>query len=142
VKRANALIALFFSCILSFAQTLPPYRNAALPIPERVKDLLGRMTPEEKFWQLFMIPGDLDNIPADQYRNGIFGLQVSAGAKGDAAGQLLQYNTSENGLVLLRKINNIQRYFVEKTRLGIPIIAFDEALHGLYVKAQHRSLRP
>lgn len=131
MKRANALIVLFFSCILSFAQTAPPYKNAALPIPERVKDLLGRMTPEEKFWQLFMIPGDLDNIPADQYRNGIFGLQVSAGAKGDAAGQLLQYNTNENGLVLLRKINTIQRYFVEKTRLGIPIIAFDEALHGL-----------
>ncbi len=29
------------------------------------------------------------------------------------------------------KINAIQKYFVERTRLGIPIIAFDEGLHGL-----------
>ena len=34
-------------------------------------------------------------------------------------------------LALAEKINAIQKYFVEKTRLGIPIIAFDEALHGL-----------
>jgi beta-glucosidase len=32
---------------------------------------------------------------------------------------------------LREKINSIQKFFVEKTRLGIPIIAFDEALHGL-----------
>ena len=32
---------------------------------------------------------------------------------------------------MAKKINEIQRYFVEETRLGIPIIAFDEALHGL-----------
>ena len=32
---------------------------------------------------------------------------------------------------LTKKINSIQKYFVEQTRLGIPIIAFDEALHGL-----------
>ncbi|MFT3980938.1 MAG: glycoside hydrolase family 3 N-terminal domain-containing protein [Ferruginibacter sp.] len=98
----------------------------------RVADLLGRMTTEEKFWQLFMIPGDLDNAAPGQYSHGIFGLQVSAGAGGkDAAGQLLQYNTSETATQLAKKINSIQKYFVEQTRLGIPIIAFDEALHGL-----------
>src|SRR5690606_11287643 len=62
----------------------------------------------------------------------IFGLQVSAGTKGGgAAGQLLQYNSNEDAEKLARKINNIQKYFVEQTRLGIPIIPFDEALHGL-----------
>lgn len=89
------------------------------------------MTPEEKFWQLFMIPGDLDNSDSLQYYKGIFGFQVSAAAKGDAAGQLLKYGTNENARVLAKKINAIQKYFVEKSRLGIPIIAFDEALHGL-----------
>jgi beta-glucosidase-like glycosyl hydrolase len=29
------------------------------------------------------------------------------------------------------QINAIQKYFIEQSRLGIPIIAFDEALHGL-----------
>jgi beta-glucosidase len=115
----------------AIAQDNLPYKNASLPVDERVKDLLSRMTPEEKFWQMFMIPGDLDNADSTQYMNGIFGLQVSAASKGDEAGQMLNYNTSENGLILARKINNIQKHFVEKTRLGIPIIAFDEALHGV-----------
>ena len=34
----------------------PPYKNANLPVEDRVNDLLSRMTIEEKFWQLFMIP--------------------------------------------------------------------------------------
>ena len=91
------------------------------------------MTPEEKFWQLFMIPGDLDGVDKNRYKNGIFGLQVGAVAQGGGeAGQMLSYNnTKENAYTLAKKINAIQRYFVKETRLGIPIIAFDEALHGL-----------
>jgi beta-glucosidase len=92
-----------------------PYQRADLPIDQRVRDLLGRMTLEEKFWQLFMIPGDLDN-PANDYSHGIFGLQIR-GAK----------TAREHA----DRINAIQRYFVEKTRLGIPIIPFEEAVHGL-----------
>ncbi|MFT4093458.1 MAG: glycoside hydrolase family 3 N-terminal domain-containing protein, partial [Niabella sp.] len=110
---------------------LPVYKDKTQPVEKRVADLLGRMTPEEKFWQLFMVPGDLENARPGQYKNGIFGLQVSAKAKGDAAGQLLTYNTNEDALLVIKKINSIQQFFVEKTRLGIPIIAFDEALHGL-----------
>lgn len=119
-----------FACTLS-AQTILPYKNPALPVEARVKDLLSRMTPEEKFWQMFMIPGDLDNADSLQYKNGIFGFQVSAASKGDAGGQMLNYNTNESALILAKKINSIQKYFVEHTRLGIPIIAFDEALHGV-----------
>ncbi len=124
------LLFIFVSGVI-FSQQLP-YKNPSLPIDERVKDLISRMTLEEKSWQLFMIPGDLDNIQPGQFKNGIFGLQVSASAKENVnAQQLLTYNTSEDGLRLVRKINAIQKHFVEKTRLGIPIIAFDEALHGL-----------
>ncbi|MGY0035383.1 glycoside hydrolase family 3 protein [Pedobacter sp. NJ-S-72] len=108
------------------------YKNPAAPIEKRVSDLLSRMTPEEKFWQLFMIPGDLDGVDKNRYKNGIFGLQVSAVSQGGGgAGQMLSYNTKENAYTLAKKINAIQRYFVKETRLGIPIIAFDEALHGL-----------
>ena len=73
------------------------------------------MTPEEKFSQLFMVAGDLD-AGTGAYMDGIFGLQVRS-AK-DARG-------------VAGKINAIQKYFVEETRLGIPIIPFEEALHGL-----------
>ncbi|MGC4035573.1 MAG: glycoside hydrolase family 3 C-terminal domain-containing protein [Chitinophagaceae bacterium] len=123
-------IAFLFSSFVIFAQ-LPDYKNPSFPVEKRVKDLLNRMTPEEKFWQLFMIPGDLDASDSNRYYHGIFGFQVSAAAKGDAGGQLLNYAMKDNAAALARKINSIQHYFIEKSRLGIPIIAFDEALHGL-----------
>ena len=113
-------------------QEIPLYKNPNADIEARIKDLLSKMTPEEKFWQLFMIPGDLDGVDKNRYKNGIFGLQVSAVSQGGGgAGQMLSYNTKENAHTLAKKINAIQRYFVKETRLGIPIIAFDEALHGL-----------
>lgn len=110
----------------------PLYKNPKQPVEARVQDLLKRMTSEEKFWQCFMIPGDLDQVPKGQYAHGIFGLQVSAGNQGGGvAGQLLKYNANEDAERLAKKINAIQKYFVEESRLGIPIIPFDEALHGL-----------
>src|SRR5688500_18415229 len=60
-----------------------PHLNRQRPIDERVRDLLGRMTLEEKFWQLFMIPGSLDD-PADDYSHGVFGLQISVAPAGAA----------------------------------------------------------
>jgi beta-glucosidase len=92
-----------------------PYKQRDLPIDARVRDLLGRMTLEEKFWQLFMIPGDLDNA-ANDYSKGIFGLQIRNAPTARAHAE---------------RINAIQRFFVEKTRLGIPIIPFEEAVHGV-----------
>ncbi|WP_374462424.1 glycoside hydrolase family 3 N-terminal domain-containing protein [Chryseobacterium sp.] len=124
-------IALLLNVVIVSAQK-PLYKDSRQPIEARVQDLLKRMTPEEKFWQCFMIPGDLDNVPKEQYAHGIFGLQVSAGNQGGgAAGQLLKYNANEDAERLAKKINAIQKYFVEESRLGIPVIPFDEALHGL-----------
>ena len=48
-------------------QSAAPYRNRALPIDTRVSDLLDRMTLEEKFWQLYMSPGDLDDSAHDYH---------------------------------------------------------------------------
>nr|WP_290934021.1 glycoside hydrolase family 3 N-terminal domain-containing protein [Haliscomenobacter sp.] len=131
-------IAIFLLLSTStFAQTQKmPYKNPALPIEQRVNDLLSRMTVEEKFWQLFMIPSNTDVLTTPQdklaYKNGIFGFQLSAASQGgNTAEQMLTYNATENGEAILKKLNAIQKYFVEETRLGIPIIAFDEALHGL-----------
>ena len=101
---------------LTAQDSLPSYRNPGLPVERRVQDLLRRMTLEEKFWQLFMIPGSLDD-PSHDYSRGAFGLQISAGL-GGARGHA-------------ERINAIQRFFVERSRLGIPIIPFEEALHGL-----------
>ena len=124
------LLLLIQASFVSFSQPLL-YKDQNQPIDLRVQDLLRRMTTEEKFWQLFMIPGDLDNAKPGLYEKGLFGFQVSASGKGDEGGQLLTYNTREASHILARKINSIQKFFVEQSRLGIPIIAFDEALHGL-----------
>jgi beta-glucosidase len=133
VKKAIQVIAFIgiaFAPSRAYSQSAPPYKNSGLSLEERVKDLLGRMTIEEKFWQLFMIPGDLDN-GKEKYKNGIFGFQISTKGNSDAAGQLLKYGSAASAIETAKKVNAIQKYFVEESRLGIPIIAFDEALHGL-----------
>ncbi|MFI5214599.1 MAG: glycoside hydrolase family 3 N-terminal domain-containing protein [Gemmatimonadales bacterium] len=118
VKRVLAGIAV----LAAFA--LPGALAAQLPVEVRARDLLARMTIEEKFWQLFMIPGDLDD-PSHDYSHGVFGLQVAVrpdtarAAPGDVARAHAE------------RINSIQRYFVERTRLGIPVVPFEEAVHGL-----------
>ncbi len=107
------------------------YKDPLSSPEKRAKDLLTRMTPEEKFRQLFMIPGDISGME-EKYKAGIFGFQVStAGKNGDAAQQLLSYDPGANAYETAVKINSLQKFFKEKSRLGIPIIPFDEALHGL-----------
>ena len=97
------------------AAAAQPYRDPSLPIDARVRDLLGRMTIEEKFWQLYMIPGGRED-PRHDYSRGVFGLQnrTARDARHDA-----------------ELHNALQRYFVDSTRLGIPLIPFEEAVHGL-----------
>ncbi|MFT3910474.1 MAG: glycoside hydrolase family 3 N-terminal domain-containing protein [Ferruginibacter sp.] len=121
-----------FLIVCTHAQSKFPYKDPKLSIEKRVSDLLQRMTIEEKFWQMFMIPGDLDHAKPGQYDHGIFGFQVSAAsANNNAAQQILQYNTKETAVGLAKKINTIQKYFIDSSRLGIPVIFFDEVLHGL-----------
>ncbi|MBU2997985.1 glycoside hydrolase family 3 C-terminal domain-containing protein [Cellulophaga baltica] len=109
----------------------PPYKNPKLSVEERVSDLLSRMTLEEKFWQMFMIPGDL-SIGKDKLKHGIFGFQISSKGKNDnAAEQIMDYGTAGTAESMANEINDLQKYFLEETRLGIPIIPFNEALHGL-----------
>jgi beta-glucosidase len=122
-------------CNIINAQNIPVYKNAALPVSVRVQDLLSRMTSEEKFWQLFMIPGEIKDLQDLNYKDGLFGFQVSAESSDKGANnQLLKYGINENAIAIVKKINKSQHYFVEQTRLGIPIIAFDETLHGLVRK--------
>jgi len=128
---AVSVLLLLYIPNLVAQQKKYPYKNPRLPVEERVQDLLSRMTLEEKYWQLFMIPGDLSE-GKEKYKHGIFGLQVSTvGSSKSVSEQLLSYGSSVAAFAVTEKINEIQRYFVEETRLGIPIIPFDEALHGL-----------
>ncbi len=107
-----------FLAAASRTVTAQPYKDPSVSIEMRVRDLLSRMTLEEKFWQMFMLAGGLDG-GVQRYKDGAFGFQI--GSAGDSAGTA-------------NYVNAIQRHFAQETRLGIPIIAFDEALHGLTEK--------
>jgi len=51
IYRALAAAVLFLAC-LSACRRVPPYQNSEAPLPQRVADLLSRMTVEEKISQL------------------------------------------------------------------------------------------
>ncbi|MEZ4990361.1 MAG: glycoside hydrolase family 3 C-terminal domain-containing protein [Saprospiraceae bacterium] len=131
-RSITQLIILFMPLLFSLKPAYSQvYKDPDTPIEIRVEDLLSRMTLEEKFWQMFMIPGDL-SIGKEKFKHGIFGLQVATkGKSGGEAEQLLDYSGGGTAQQTAALINDIQKYFVEETRLGIPIIPFDEALHGL-----------
>ena len=105
-------------CLIPATLAAQSYKDSRLPANVRANDLLSRMTLEEKFWQLFMLAGSLDG-GVQRYKDGAFGFQIGT------------FCDSSNAASC---INNIQRHFVENTRLGIPIISFEEALHGLAQK--------
>lgn len=134
IKQGFTLLVLGVIVTVSLSFTVkkdPPYKNPKLPIEERVHDLLGRMTLEEKFWQMFMIPGDL-SLGKDKLKHGIFGFQISSkGLNDNAAEQIMDYGSTGTAENMANEINGLQKYFLEETRLGIPIIPFNEALHGL-----------
>jgi beta-glucosidase len=125
------LILLGLIVISPFSANAQPYKDPKVPVEDRVNDLLARMTPEEKFWQLFMIPGDVsDNL--EKYKTGIFGFEISTtGQNRDAAGQMLSYAPGASAVETAEGVNKMQHFFIEKSRLGIPIMPYDEALHGL-----------
>jgi beta-glucosidase len=96
--------------------------NAALPVERRARLLLSAMTREEKFWQLFLAPG---NPLADSaaWAHGAFGVQLNA--------PLQQRNDSGWFELAADRSDRVQRHFVNRTRLGIPAILVEEGLHGL-----------
>ncbi|MEI6694446.1 MAG: glycoside hydrolase family 3 C-terminal domain-containing protein [Bacteroidota bacterium] len=128
MKNLNILFILFIMCLPTKAQL---YKDSSVKIEARVNDLISRMTAEEKFWQLFMLPGDL-SIGKEKLKTGIFGFQISTvGQNTNAAQQLMSYAAGASAEETAIMVNEMQHFFIEESRLGIPIIPFDEALHGL-----------
>jgi beta-glucosidase len=109
----------------SAAQTpQPKYKNANLPIEDRVADLLPRMTLEEKIdqiatgWENRMEVSDpTGTYTTDEAR------KVTLNEWGT------EMNLNPRQFAILR--NGIQKYYREKTRLGIPAMIYSESLHGL-----------
>ena len=109
------------------------YRNPALPIEQRLDDLLGRMTLEEKVAQLQSRRVD-DPTAWDGQGDFSGGRDAAMLFLGTGA----YYNLEMLGKAdanfpprtKAERINSVQRFMREKTRLGIPVFFFGEALHG------------
>ncbi len=115
VKRVLAAISFLVIPAMVFS-VVPDYQNPNLSVERRVDDLLGRMTMEEKVSQLQCQISE-DPVTDAAMRNGIGGL-----------GCILRPYT---GAEAAKRLNRIQKFMTSKTRLGIPVMMHDEALHGL-----------
>ena len=111
----------------------PAYRNPALSPEERTADLLSRMTLEEKVAQMVCLwqqrpaalldeTGRFDRAKARAHAANRHGLGQVARPSDAGGGKTARENAA--------LANDIQRFFVEESRLGIPVIVHEECLHG------------
>jgi len=100
-----------------------PYQDPTLPVPERVADLLGRMTLQEKVHQLYGMKS-----PEDE--NGRFSLEAARARLSEGVSYVGSFNRQRNTAETVDYLNAVQKFLVEETRLGIPALVFGEGLHG------------
>ena len=114
------------------------YEDPAQPVEKRVEDLLSQMTVEEKTCQLATLYGYgrvlRDSLPVDGWKeeiwkDGIANIDEMLNGVGGRSVRVeeLLYPFSNHA----EAINKVQRWFVEETRLGIPVDFSNEGIHGL-----------
>lgn len=121
-----------------------PYRNPGLPVDQRVADLLSRMTLEEKIaqtqtmWitnQFKSLADDKGNFSPDQKTRELLKLGLGQmGGAGQGASDSEKatppyFGKGPRATALFT--NAIQKHVIENSRLGIPVMFHEEALHGL-----------
>ncbi|MEP6789127.1 MAG: glycoside hydrolase family 3 N-terminal domain-containing protein, partial [Acidobacteriota bacterium] len=119
----------------SSAQTALPYRDPKLPIDARVKDLLGRMTLDEKIAQMMCVwmqkPNDNTAVPKTQLPfGGTFSAELANQKFPNGIGQFARQREWFGPKASAEYANAAQKWLLENTRLGIPAVFHDEILHG------------
>ena len=115
------------------ARQVPPYRNANLPAAKRVKDLLSHMTLEEKAAQMMCVWQTKSETLVDAEGNFDLAKAKAAFKGGRGLGQVGRPSDAGKGKDargMAELTNAIQKFFVENSRLGIPVIFHEECLHG------------
>ncbi|WP_457126320.1 glycoside hydrolase family 3 C-terminal domain-containing protein [Mucilaginibacter sp. HD30] len=115
------------------------FEDPARPVENRVNDLLSQMTIEEKTCQLASLYGYKrvlkEEMPGPSWKNeiwkdGIANIDEELNnltSRTDAATTQYSYPYSKHA----DAINTIQKWFVEETRMGIPVDFTNEGIHGL-----------
>ena len=111
------------------------YEDPSRPVNERVADLLGQMTVEEKTCQMATLYGSgrvlKDNLPTPEWKQ-----EVWKDGIGNIDEEHNGYRGSGNEFAIpfdkhVRALQTIQRWFVEDTRLGIPVDFTNEGIRGI-----------
>jgi beta-glucosidase len=122
------MITIFFVAVMMWSSVFPEnkslrnqpdYLNPHLSVDIRVKDLLSRMTLEEKARQMDMY-STAQVLLDGEFSEGKIQQVIGESGLGAIQGS---YSSTEI-------INKIQQYARENTRLGIPVLCIDEGLHG------------
>ena len=121
------------------------YEDPTQPVEKRVADLLSQMTVEEKTCQLATLYGSgrvlKDAQPTAEWKRKVWKDGI---ANIDEELNGVERNLKDHADLVypltnhVRAIRNIQRWFVEETRLGIPVDFTTEGIHGL----NHRMATP
>ena len=129
VRTAFVGSLLLLAPLLVHAQTLPIYKRPTVPIERRVQDLVHRMTVPEKARQLDMYAGS-DFV--DKHADGTHAAP-DAQFRTEAAAK----TWNDLGVGSLHDLyapaalsNEIQRWVMRHSRLGIPALFIEEGLHG------------
>jgi beta-glucosidase len=102
-----------------YAQTLFPYKNSKLPIEQRIKDLLSRMTLNEKVGQLNQMNGGAFTGPALNDAGQKEKMQM---VKNGSVGSMLN-------VIGVADTRSIQQVAMQ-SRLGIPLLFAYDVIHG------------
>jgi len=117
---------------------MDPYEDPSQPVDRRIDDLIARMTPEEKSCQMATLYGYTsvlkDELPTPEWKQAIWkdGIgnideHLNGYTRGSFKKSELTYPHSRHP----EAINTVQRFFVEETRLGIPVDFTNEGIRGL-----------
>jgi beta-glucosidase len=122
------------------ASSLPAYTNAGLTPEKRVRDLLTRMTLEEKAAQMICVWQEKKTKLLDAAGNFDLAKAKAAFKQGHGLGQVGRPSDAgappaepwlgRTARQMAELTNAIQKFFLEHSRLGIPVVFHEECLHG------------
>ena len=119
---------------MNLHQIMPKYKDPELSCDERVEDLLSRMTLEEKIAQMQCLWRRRADTLLDVAGRFDAAKARAAFADGRGLGHVARPSDAGEGLTarqMAELTNDMQRFFIETSRLGIPVMFHEECLHGL-----------
>jgi len=127
------IITLFLGCVGEKEAGLKPYQNPELSIERRIDDLLGRMTLEEKTCQMATLYGLgralTDELPTGEWYDKIWKDGIANLDEHLQGAPPTEYSWPPAKHA--EALNEVQKFFIEETRLGIPVDFSNEGIHGV-----------